>query len=231
VHAEYVPAPDGVSSRHSNVLLSDAEKPIETAVSLIVPDGAEVIVTTGATVSIRTARADDAADGFPAASVAVALTECVPSARLVSVAAHPPDPFAVADERGLPPTSTVIVALGSAVPETPTLEVRKALPSAGAVRTGAAGATVSTRTVRAADGCDALIPDAVAIAVKLWVPSDTPVTTALQSPVIVAVPDPRAVEPSYSVTVAPGSAVPEKLTLGVRLQPPSAGELMTGVEA
>jgi hypothetical protein len=186
-----------VSRRHSNTTpLSDAEKPNETEVSLVVPEGPEVIVTTGATVSMRTLRAVDAVDGLPAGSVAVALSEWLPSARLVSDADHAPEPFAVADERGLPPSRTVTVEPGSAVPATPTVETRKALPSAGEVRIGAAGETVSTRTVRGALGADGLTPDAVATAVKLCVPSDTPGTVTFQSPVIVAVPDPRTVEPS-----------------------------------
>jgi predicted aconitase with swiveling domain len=54
-------------------LASSAVNPKEAASTAIVPEGPEPIVTTGARVSTVTVRAAEAAERFPAASLAVAV--------------------------------------------------------------------------------------------------------------------------------------------------------------
>lgn len=78
---------------------------------------------------------------------------------------------------------------------------------------GAAGAVVSMVTDNAADAALTLPAVSVALAVMLRVPAARAEVVVMDHCPAVATPVPTAVVPSYSVTVAPASAVPVKVGL------------------
>ena len=85
VHAAYVPAPAGVSRRHSNVAPGSLVNVNVCVVAVIGPDGPPVMVVSGAgattaTVNVRVA---GVASTLPAASLARTANVCWPSARFV----------------------------------------------------------------------------------------------------------------------------------------------------
>ena len=62
----------------------------------------------------------------------------------------------------------------------------------------------------------------------MWVPSATPLSVTLHSPVMVDVAVARVVVPSSTVTVVPASGVPEIVNDALRLQLLLAGEPIAG---
>src|SRR5690349_20151709 len=98
----------------------------------------------GAVISTIMVTAAESGDIFPAASIARATAECVPSARLKLSQAQLPKPFAVVEQRTVTPLITVTVASASAVPEKVGVVSLVLLPVLGEAMTGALGAVVST---------------------------------------------------------------------------------------
>lgn len=122
------------------VIVTDEEPKVELAA------GAVMAGALGALVSIENARAVETALVLPAASVAVAVTECEPSGKVCALD-HVPEPSAANVSSVVAPSVIAIVALGSLVPEIVTLEVLRLALFAGAVMAGAAGAVASTVNV------------------------------------------------------------------------------------
>src|SRR4051794_6881056 len=119
-------------------------------------------------------------------------------------------------------------AFGSLVPDKDTKEELWAVSLAGDVTCGAAGACVSTRTVRGTESGEAVPDVSAAVAVKIWLPSLSPDSWTLQVPVGEAIPEPRVVAPSKIVIVVDGSAVPASVITDDVLQVLSAGAVMAG---
>lgn len=168
--ASEVPLKVGVLS---DVSLSALELPVSLAASRSGVPGAF-----GAVESMVTARALEADEVFPAASVAVAVMLWAPAvSELPGVKLQLPEPSAVALPK-LPSTLelTVTVALASAVPlkvgvvslvKSSVLEVPKSLPASRSGVPGAEGALVSTVMASADEAEDVLPAASVAVAVML----------------------------------------------------------------
>ncbi len=144
------------STAHSNDTVSVSPVNVNVAVvAATVPVGPAVIEVSGAVVSTFTVSGGaESADVFPAASDAVAVYACEPSATPVSVFDHAPDASAVTVPPLAPLSNSSTVLPASAVPDSATVPVAFQLSSAGELITGAAGAAVSTFTVSCADAAD-----------------------------------------------------------------------------
>ena len=127
----------------------------------------------GGIVSTVTSIADDAGPGLPAVSVALAVKLYVPSDSADdNVSDQAPVLSAVVVPRSVEPSNTWTVASFSAVPVIVVISVLR-VPASGSVMTGAAGGIVSTVTSIADDAGPGLPAVSVALAVKLYVPSDS----------------------------------------------------------
>src|SRR5690348_5603351 len=130
-----------------------------------------IVGATGATVSTVTAYAAETAPVLPAASVAVAVKLCAPSASTAVAKLQAPVPLATALPMSVAPSNTLTVLLASAVPLSVSVfaSVRwsPAVPLSGenAAIVGALGATVSTVTLSAAEAALVLPAASVAVAV------------------------------------------------------------------
>src|SRR5215469_7959573 len=168
----------------------------------------------GAVVSIVTAKALEADPVLPAASVAVAVSEWLPAARLLA-SVQAPDPSAVAVPSVVLPSLTRTVALASALPAMVSA-VALVMPSVAELPVsglmplivGAAGAVVSTVTAKALEAAPVLPARSVAVAVSEWLPAVN-VPAKLHAPEPSAVALPSTVAPSFTVTIALASALPE----------------------
>jgi hypothetical protein len=125
------------------------------------------------------------------------------------------------------PSRTDTLVPGSAVPASTTVDVFWTALLDGVVNVGVVGATVSTVTVRVADGCDVPL-ELDAVAEYVWLPSEAPATVAVHRPEMLVVAVARTVEPSRTEIWVPGSAVPEKAIDELRLQLASDGETIAG---
>ena len=103
---------------------------------------------------------------MPAASVSFAVKLWLPFGNAAVAKLQAPLAFAVAVPSCVVPSNTVTVLLASAVPFRVTTLVDE---TELLLITGAAGATVSTVTLSAADAA-LVVPDTVSVAVKLWAP-------------------------------------------------------------
>ena len=146
---------------------------------------------------------------LPALSVAVVLMLCAPFTSAAEVQVHAPLALAVVTHNVVVPSFTVTVLFGSAVPAIVGVAFDVVLPSAGAVTTGAAGATVSTVKFLGADTGLVLPAGSVATAVTVCKPSLSGAAgEQLQLPNALAVVVQSGRPPSLTVTVLFGSAVP-----------------------
>ena len=175
-------------------------------------------------VSTSTLSAVESALALPAVSVEVAVRLCVPSCNVERATDQSPLPSAVT-EPTLPSRSLVraIDVLASAVPDTVGVvalvvsSVAEDPVSEPAARSGVDvvdGAVTSTVTLNAVDAELAFPAASVAVAVRLWAPSESADAVMDQSPLPSAVADPTL--PSTSLvreTVTLASDVPE--TVGV----------------
>ena len=174
--------------------------------------GAVTTGAAGASVSTVKLLGVDTGLVLPAGSVAAAVTVCKPSLNgAAGVQLQLPSAFAVVVQSGTPPSLTVTLLFGSAVP--PMMGVLSLVCVTGVVTLGAAGAVLSTLKFCAAAGpvlpagsvaatntvCGPLL--SAVVGVQLQVPPAP--TTAVQS----------VTPPSFTVMVLPGSAVP--LNVGV----------------
>ena len=148
--------------------------PPRAGVASFVSSGVTVI--TGAAVSTVMSSAAEAALVFPATSVAVVVSERVPSARVVAVMSY------TSEARGLevatlaPSTSNVIVLPESAVPirvgvlsevRSSVLELPESLEEARSGVVGTAGAVASIVTDRPVDSVLVFPESSVAVAVRV----------------------------------------------------------------
>ena len=101
----------------------------------------------GASVLTRNVRASDGALVLPAASVAVAVTECEPSAS-VTVFDHVPPVAVTLVPSDVVASKSSTLAPSSAVPLIVTLWLLSEAPASGLLITGLPGAAVSILTVR-----------------------------------------------------------------------------------
>ena len=182
-----VPTVPSTSLDSVTVLLASAVPEMSGVVSLVRSSVLELPLSEPATrsgddgaaidASMITLNADDAKLALPAASVAVAVMECVPSWSAEDVIDQFPLPSAVAVPT-VPSTSlvSVIVLFASAVPEivavvslvlSSVLEVPLSEPAARSSDDGAEGAVVSTVTLNADDAELAFPAASVAVAVRL----------------------------------------------------------------
>src|SRR5215217_4257913 len=155
------------------------------------------------------------------ASVAVAVTECGPSA---SGAATGTDQIPFAGTCTVPTTApstvTVTMAPGSPVPVYVTTPLVSTAPSAGVVTL----TNVPVSTLKAFVSIAVLPLVSVAVAVTECGPSASGVTTGNdQIPFAGTVTVPTCVPSTTTTTVAPASAVPEYVTTGFVSTAPSAG--------
>ena len=106
----------------------------------------------GIVVSTATVRVLERPEAFPAASVAMAVNACEPSASPETTLLQlPPNDVAVTPLDATPSKSSTIDP-GSAVPETVSVPLEVVAPSAGLVMAGDAGGVVSTvHVLRAGD--------------------------------------------------------------------------------
>ena len=131
-----------------------------------------------------------------------------------------PPAVATALPTGVVPSNSVTVFPAGAKPVKVgvvmlvTLSVFDAPLSDAGVRSGAdgaAGATVSIVTAKAAEGALTLPAVSVSVVVSVWLPFPRAVLVMLQVPPAVATPLPTGVVPSNSVTVLPAGAEPMKV--------------------
>jgi hypothetical protein len=175
----------------------------------------------GPVVSMATVSDVDAADEFPAASVATAVMSRSPSANIAVVhAKEPVDVSAVHPEPdATPPTKSWTPAETSAIPLIVGVEsfVRRSVDDApeslDASRTrpvGVFGAVVSMVTPIAAETTDVTPDVAVAIAVIETVPADSVAVEHENAPVTLSAVhvEPDATPPTYNCTVDAAGAVP-----------------------
>src|SRR4029077_18418351 len=131
---------------------------------------------TGATVSMVTLSAADAALVLPATSVAVALRLCATLCGAAVVTLQAPALLSLTLPSRLAPLKTLTVALASAVPVSVRV-LSLVMPSPATLLSveydamvGLAGATVSMVTLRADDAALVLPATSVAVALRLWAP-------------------------------------------------------------
>ena len=168
-----------------------------------------------------------AGPALPAGSVAFTNTVCGPSPKAGVVQLQLPLASATAVQRVIPPSFTVTVALGSAVPVIVGVLSLVLKFSVGVTTTGAAGATVSTVIVLGALAGLVLPAGSVAVAVNVCGPLLKGVVAGqVQLPAPSATAVQTVVAPSFTVTVLPGSAWP--LTGGVAVPTVPVGELTLG---
>ena len=161
-----------VPSTKSFTVLPASAVPEKVGVAVVNPlcAGTEITGTAGAIESTLKARAVDAADTLPAASVAVAVAECAPWPIAEDTQLHEPSPAAVAVHTCAPSTETFTVLPASAVPESVGVVVVSAAFCAGATIAGAAGAIESMLKALAAVATEALPAASVAVAVAECAP-------------------------------------------------------------
>jgi len=153
------------------VRLSVLEEPLSLAASRSGVDGAA-----GAVASIVMLRAPEAAEAFPAASVAVAVMEWTPAVRLMSLV-HEPVTLAMVVPLEVAPSKSSTVLLASAVPEIvradvflvmlSELETPVSSAAAKSSPVGGVGASVSIVTRKFAEAPLVLPAASVAVAVKV----------------------------------------------------------------
>ena len=228
-----VPTTPSMSEESVTVLPASAVPETVGVLSLVLSSSAEApeslplnrsgaLGASGVDVSMVTARAVEAIPVLPAASVAVAVRSCVPSASVLAVMAQTvvvPSAVAVPTVPSIEEDSVTVLP-ASAVPETvgvvslvrlSSSAVPESLAADRSGALGASGAVVSTVTASAAEATPVLPAVSVAVAVRLWVPSPSVSVVMLQTPVVpsaVAVPTAPSMSDVTS-TVLPASAVPE----------------------
>ena len=95
--------------------------------------------------SIVTRTAQTPGDALPAASLAIVVNECAPSARAAVSSVQLP-PWAVTLPSAVSPSKTVTLEPGSVVPLSETIGCARSAPSVGVAMAGAAGSCLSTMT-------------------------------------------------------------------------------------
>ena len=166
---------------------------------------------------------------LPAGSVAVAVMLCGPLVNGLLMQLHTPLPFAIAVQSVTPPSFTVTVAPGSALPLIVGVLLLDVLPAVGALMLGAPGTAVSIVNGRTAVAGLVLPAPSVAVAVTLCTPTVNAVVgvqVQLPPPSVVAVQTVFA--PSFTVTVLPGSAWPEMAGVVVLITAFAVGTSITG---
>ncbi|EAU68165.1 Pea-VEAacid family [Stigmatella aurantiaca DW4/3-1] len=200
--------------------------------SLVVEPLAGVTTTGAAGATVSTVKLFVLDEGLvlPAASVAVALTVCGPSASgVVGVKLQLPLPSTVVVPTDVPSTMTLMVLPGSPVPLYVGVESLMSEPLAGVVTTGAAGATVSTVKVFVLETGLVLPAASVAVAFTVCGPSASgAVGVRVQLPLAFAVAVPTDVPSTMTLTVLPGSAVPLYVGVLSLVVDPLAGVATTG---
>ena len=161
----------------------------------------------GAVASIVIDNDEDSDEVLPAASVAVAVNEYVPSLRVDDVMENAPLLSAVPEPKRVVPLYSFTVLPASALP------VIIGVASFVVVDTvvselGALGAVVSIVIDNDEDEVDILPRESVAVAVNEYVPSLRVDDVMENAPLLSAVPEPKRVVPLYSFTVLPASALP-----------------------
>jgi len=214
-------------------VLSASAAPLKVGVlSLVVfPSvGLEISGAAGAEVSTVTLIVVEIDEMLPAASVALAVIECVPSLKaLLGVKLQSPEPSAAIVPSELPPSKTSTVLSASAVPLKVGVASLVIALSAGLVISGALGAVVSIVTLIAAEAVEVLLAASVALAVIECVPSlKALLGMKLQSPEPSAAVVPSEVLPSKTSTVLLASAVPLKVGVASLVVAPSAGVVISG---
>ena len=201
----------------------------------------------GAAVSTVSASAGLTGLTLPAASVALVVIECAPSASaVVGVTLHEPSAATTAVPRTVAPSITVMVEPASAEPAAPAkvgllsllaplaaiAPVTGATSSVTVTPVGAAGAAVSTVSGRAALWGLSLPAASVALVVIECAPSASAVVgVTLHEPSAATTAVPRTVAPSITVMVEPASAepaAPAKVGLLSLLAPLAAIAPVTG---
>lgn len=150
---------------------------------------------------------------LPATSVAVAITLCAPLIMPVG-ASHVQLPLAsaVAVQTVVVPSTNVTVLPASAVPLKVGVLSLVVLLAAGLLMTGAAGAVLSMVNARVVDAVPVLPVASVAVAVMLCAPALIAlVGVQVQLPLASAVAVQTVVVPSFTTTLLPASALPEKV--------------------
>src|ERR1700761_5660126 len=195
----------------------------------------------GATVSTVTVRAAEAALTLPATSTAFEVKAWLPSARVPVANVQAPLALAVAVPIWVAPSNTSTVLPATAVPARvrwlASVMPSPTVPLSGEKETtlGAAGATVSTVTVRAAEAVLTLPATSTAFEVKAWLPSARVPVANVQAPLALAVAVPIWVAPSNTSTVLPATAVPARVRWLASVMPsptvPLSGEKETTLGA
>jgi hypothetical protein len=220
-------------SRTVTVLLGSAEPEIVGVVSLSgLPLLGEVTVgAAGPTVSTVNVRVVGGLV-LPAGSVAVTANACGPSLKgVVGVQLQLPLPSAVAVQMGTPPSLTVTVLPGSAVPFMVGVLSLVVLPVVGEITVGAAGAVLSIVNVRVGDVA-LPPPESVTVAAMVCEPLLSGVLgVQLQLPLASAVVVQIIVAPSFTTTVPLGVPVPTMVGVVSLTACPAVGLLMAGVMA
>ena len=197
------------------VLLASAV-PLKVGVlSLVALAAAGLLIdgAAGATVSTVKVRLGAAELTLPVASAAFAdMVWLLSLSGVVGVQLQLPAPSAVALQRVVKPSVTVIVLPASAVPLKVGVLSLVMLAAAGLLIAGEAGAVVSTWKVRSGAAAPVLPAVSVAVAEMVWLPSIRAMLGAqLQLPAPSAVTLQSVSWPSVTVMVLPASAVPLKL--------------------
>ncbi len=153
---------------------------------------------------------------LPAGSVAVTASACGPSlSGVVGVQLQLPLPSATAVQTGLPPSVTLTVLPGSAVPLSVGVLSPVVLPAVGEITVGAAGAVLSTVKLRVGE-VTLPPPESVTVAIRLCGPLPSAVLgVQLQLPLASTVVVQIVVPPSFTTTVPLGVPVPLIVGRGV----------------
>ena len=225
--ASAVPVKTGMVSA---VMLSLSEMPLSELALRSGTDGAA-----GAVVSIVTFSGSEAALVLPAVSVALTVSTCVPLDRVGEVIDQRPSLPAMTEPSAVLPSYKMTVVPASAMPLTVGVasfvmlspKVPLSLPAFSTGVPGLAGAVVSMVTNKGAEKPLVLLAASVAVTLSTCGPAAIALTGVIDHlPALSAVAEPSKVSlsVSYSLTVAPASAVPVKAGRD-RLVMPSAALL------
>lgn len=214
-------------------LLPASAVPANIGVVVLIAPALGGLLTTGAAgacVSICNTTGAESAPILPAASVALAVIVYVPLLNgVLGVQIQSPFWSVVAVQSVLPPSFTLTWLPASAVPVKAGVVSLVALPLAGLLMLGAAGAAKSIVKLTGADTLPVLPAGSIAVAVSVWLPAFSGVEgVQLQSPFASA----RVVQicmlPSFTITVLPASAVPLISGFELLIEALAAGAVMLG---
>lgn len=217
------------SKLHSKVEVSVLVRVMVTVVSRVVPSGAPVMVVVGPVVSTVNTRVGEGMLSWPMV-VEVAVMPCEPSGSVVASQLQVPDELVVAVHNTVVPSRTVMVLPGSAVPVMVGVASGVTWLVVGPVMTGVEGAVASMVKWFEFEAIDTLPAASLATALATCMPVVRSIEGVHENaPLVASAVAVQTTCPSTeTVTVLPGSAVPDRAGRRVVEVDPSAGVVSTG---